>query len=149
VITNQIIIDELSRLIAIEYSEYPVYINGLKDDVQVPSFFIEYIMDTAENVNINIINEKLYLNVTYLENKDEQGITDSTEKQEVLNNLKSIFRQGYIQVQDRAVSLTCKAKAIANNVGLELEFNYFEQRNDDVTNEELIQEVSINQDIRR
>ncbi len=148
-LTNQNIIDELSRLIAAKYPEYPVYMNGLKDDLQVPSFFIEYIMDTTENVNINITNEKLYLNVTYLGNKDEQGMTDSTEKQEVLNNLKSIFRQGYIQVQDRAVSLTCKAKAIANNVGLELEFNYFEQRNDDSANEELIQEISINQDIRR
>ena len=148
-ITNQSIIDELSRLIAIKYPDYPVYINGFKDDLRVPSFFIEYIMDTTENVNLNITNEKLYINITYSGNKNEQGMTDSIEKQEVLNSLKSILRQGYIQVQDRAISLICKAKAMGNNVGLELEFNYFEQKNNDVTNEKLIQEVSINQDIRR
>lgn len=142
-ISNQNIIDELSRLIATKYPSYTVYVNGIKDELPVPSFFIEYIMETSEAVNINMTNEKLVLIVTYLGNKDDKGITDLKEKQEVLNNLKSLFRQGYVRVPDRAVNLTYKAKAIGNNIGLELEFNYFEERNNNAADEKLMHEVSI------
>ncbi len=142
-ISNQNIIDELSRLIATKYPSYTVYVNGIKDELPVPSFFIEYIMETSEAVNINMTNEKLVLIVTYLGNKNDKGIIDLKEKQEVLNNLKSLFRQGYIRVLDRAVNLTYKAKAICNNIGLELEFNYFEERNNNAADEKLVQEVSI------
>lgn len=146
-ITNQKIIDEVNMLIVKKYPNNPVYIDKVPDGFVRPSFFIEFVIDNSETVNKNTTLETLFLNVIYFGTEDEYGITNTIEKQEVLKILKSIFRQGFIKVDERAISVKARSKVVDDEIALEITFEYYEQRADEVIDVELMQELEINQNV--
>jgi hypothetical protein len=146
-INNQMIIDEVNRLIVEKYPNTPVYIDKVPDGFARPSFFIEFVIDNSDTVNKNTTFENLFLNVIYFGTEDEYGITNSIEKQEVLNELKAIFRQGFVEVDERAISVKVRSKVVDDEVALEMTFEYYEQRTDVLIDVELMQELEINQNV--
>lgn len=134
--------DEINRLLVEKYPNFTVYINKIPQDFERPSFAIEFIRNSPEEVNKGIIKEIDYFTITYFAEVDDYYNTDKFNLQNVLVNIQKIFRKGYIKIEDRAIKVkTSNGGSNDDEIYLDLQFEYYESREEICEEEEKIKEI--------
>ena len=134
--------DEINRLLVEKYPNFTVYINKIPQDFERPSFAIEFIRNSPEEVNKGIIKEIDYFTITYFAELDDYYNTDKFNLQNVLLNIQRIFRSGYIKIEDRAIKVkTSSGGSNDDEIYLDLQFEYYESREEICEEEEKIKEI--------
>ena len=134
--------DEINRLLVEKYPNFTVYINKIPQDFERPSFAIEFIRNSPEEVNKGIIKEIDYFTITYFAEVDDYYNTDKFNLQNVLVNIQKIFRKGYIKIEDRAIKVkTSSGGSNDDEIYLDLQFEYYESREEICEEEEKIKEI--------
>ena len=134
--------DEINRLLVEKYPNFTVYINKIPQDFERPSFAIEFIRNSPEEVNKGIIKEIDYFTITYFAEVDDYYNTDKFNLQNVLVNIQKIFRKGYIKIEDRAIKVkTSNGGSNDDEIYLDLQFEYYEDREEVKEQEEEIKEI--------
>lgn len=140
--------DEVNRLLVERYPDFAVYINKVPKGFERPSFLIEFISNAPVEANNDIIKEISYFTVTYFGEVNDYYNTDKLVIQDVLVNTLKIFRKGYIEVEDRAIKV--KASNGGSNddeVYIDLQFEYFEDRLEEYEEYDLMQEIIIDKEV--
>ena len=134
--------DEINRLLVEKYPNFTVYINKIPQDFERPSFAIEFIRNSPEEVNKGIIKEIDYFTITYFAEVDDYYNTDKFNLQNVLVNIQKIFRKGYIKIEDRAIKVkTSNGGSNDDEIYLDLQFEHYESREEICEEEEKIKEI--------
>lgn len=141
--------DEVNRLLVKKYPDFTCYVNKVPQNFERPSFLIEYITNTQYTVNKSTILENIYFTITYFSETDEYFNTDKFNLQVVLTNVLKIFRIGYMKVENRAINVKASSGGSNDNeVYIELHFEYYEDRLEDVEEEEYIGSIETNLNLR-
>lgn len=126
---------EINKLLVKQYPEFTVYINKTPDEFERPSFLIEYINNSSEQVSCNTISESVYYTVTYYGPVDDFYNTDRLDLQSVLVNILKLFRKGFLAVEDRAINVKASSGGMNDNeIYMDLQFEYYEDRLEDEEN---------------
>ena len=134
--------DEINKLLVKKYPNFTVYINKIPQDFERPSFAIEFIRNSLEEVNKGIIRETDYFTITYFAELDDYYNTDKFNLQNVLLNIQRVFRSGYIKIEDRAIKVkTSNGGSNDDEIYLDLQFEYYEDREEVKEQEEEIKEI--------
>lgn len=134
--------DEINRLLVEKYPDYTVYIDLCPKHFDRPSFLIELVTVTQRPVNSKTIQEAAYFTITGFDTIDDYSHSETTGLLTIQQGVLGIFRDGFIRVDDRAIEV--KASSGGRNfdqVYIDLQFEYFDDRSDVVDTTPLIQEV--------
>ena len=136
--------DEINILLVDNYPDFTVYINKIPQNFERPSFLIEFIRSTPEEVSKGVIKEIDYFTITYFAEVDDYYNTDKFDLQNVLLNIQKIFRKGYIEIEDRAIKVkTSNGGSNDDEIYLDLQFEYYEDREEGQEQEEEIKEIIV------
>lgn len=137
--------DAINRLLVKIYPDFAVYIDDVPQGFERPSFLIEYISSSTDIVNKNIVFEKVYYTVTYFGPVDDYYNQDTLDLQKVLINILKPFRQGYIQVEDRAIAVKASnGGKNKNEIYMDIQVEYFEDRLEVGPSYPLMEDININ-----
>lgn len=144
-ITVEKIIDEVSRLILLEYN-YTIYFENIPELISTDSFGINLINYKVTNVNKNTNLENVELLVRYFTQVDSNDPNPSDkEKYKIIDKFKSIFGKGSILIEDRAVKVSVEYKEAVNMIGICLNFEYYENAYVSTETNETIEEFNLKQ----
>lgn len=136
--------DEINILLVNKYPDFTVYINKIPQNFERTSFLIEFIRSTPEEVSKGVIKEIDYFTITYFAEVDDYYNTDKFDLQNVLLNIQKIFRKGYIEIEDRAIKVkTSNGGSNDDEIYLDLQFEYYENREEGQEQEEEIKEIIV------
>lgn len=136
--------DEINILLVNKYPDFTVYINKIPQNFERTSFLIEFIRSTPEEVSKGVIKEIDYFTITYFAEVDDYYNTDKFDLQNVLLNIQKIFRKGYIEIEDRAIKVkTSNGGSNDDEIYLDLQFEYYENREEVQEQEEEIKEIIV------
>jgi hypothetical protein len=142
-ITISKIIDRVNELILQKYPSHTFYIEDIPEGFERPSFFIEQVVGGTSDVNKTIVGEDVSIQIVYFAPVDDYYLTDAPTRLQVSENIKDIFRKGYIAVEDRAIKVTELTGGSRNNeVYLSVSFGYQETRPADPENYDLMGEIN-------
>ncbi|MBS6501883.1 MAG: hypothetical protein KH415_09660 [Clostridium sp.] len=142
--------DEINKLLVKKYPSLTVYINKVPKDFERPSFLIEYITSSQDQVNKNTLKEQLFYTITYFSTVDEYYNTDKLELHSVLVEVLKVFRVGYINIEDRAITIKASSGGSnENEIYIDLQLEYFENRIEEIEGIEEVGEIENNINLRR
>lgn len=142
-ITVEKIIDEVNRLILLDYN-YPIHFENIPEVISTNSFGINLISYKVTNINKNSNLENVEILVTYLTQVDSNSPNVSgKDKYKVIDKLKSIFEKGNITVEDRAIKVSVEYKEAINKLGICLNFEYYENAYVSAETNETIEEINL------
>lgn len=112
-------------------------------DFERPSFLIEHIRSTREDVSRSTIQKTAYFTITAFETVDKYNRADVLKLIDIQDNILDRFGLGYVTVDDRAIKVKSSAGGTDTDaVYIDLQFEYFDDRYKQKTEtEELIQSV--------
>jgi hypothetical protein len=143
-ITPNQIVDEINRLLVVAYPEPTVYINRCPKKFDRPSFLIETVKAGDNPASRKMVKCEAYFTVTCFVKVDEFGNGADGVLTAIQTEVMGIFRKGYIKVGDRAIKV--KASSGGSDFDrsyVDLQFEYFDNRSDDVDNTPLIGDVDL------
>lgn len=144
-ITVEKIIDEVNRLILLDYN-YPIYFENIPEVINANSFGINLLNYKVTSINKNTNLENVELLITYLAQSDSSNPNNvGKEKYKIVDKLKTIFGKGNITIEDRTVKVSVEYKEVINKLGICLNFEYFEDAFISAETVETIGELSIKQ----
>lgn len=141
-ITSTDIMTGIAMVLANAVPENRVYLQKCPEGFERPSFLIEYVKTVCRDVNRKTVGKTISFKLTCFAPEDESDQENSrlTEMQE-----KAIqaFADGYIPVIDRAVKVqNCTGSLDVDKAYIDLQFDFFDDRNDEVDNTPLITSVT-------
>ena len=144
-ITVEKIIDEVSRLILLDYN-YTIYFENIPELISTDSFGINLINYKVTNINKNTNLENVELLVRYFTQVDSNDPNPSgKEKYKIIDKFKSIFGKGSILIEDRAVKVSVEYKEAISMIGICLNFEYYENAYVSTETSETIEEFNLKQ----
>lgn len=123
--------DEITRLLA-GLKPKEIYINLCPEDFKRPSFWLETVRVETADVNFSTVKVNAYFMITCYVELNVRGNVDTKDLTKAQENVTGLFRNGYIKVADRA--LTVKANTAGYDIGksyVDLQFEYFDDRSDE------------------
>ncbi len=144
-ITSNQIVDEINRLLVLKYPVPTVYVNRCPKDFDRPSFLIETVKEGDTSASRKMVKCEAYFTITCFVKVDKFGNGDDGALTEIQTGVMLIFRAGYIRVGDRAINVKASSGGVDfDRSYVDLQFEYFDNRSDDVDNTPLIGDVDFN-----
>ncbi|MBW9158875.1 phage tail terminator family protein [Clostridium tagluense] len=138
------IINSISTLIA-KKSEATIYIQNIGEGFDRPSFFISNINNGTDDLNRAVINNNIFIQIVYFAPWDNYENVDAENQYNTYDILMSIFKKGYFKVGDRAVKIAqLTGGPRGAEIYLTLNLNITEQKQDDVIESPMANEVLLN-----
>lgn len=129
--------DKINELLVKLYPDFTVYINQVPQNFERPSFCIDFVSNTVDDNNKELVKEIDYFTITYFAEVNEYYNTDKFNLQNVLLGVLNIFRNGFIEVDDRAVKVKASKGGFNDNeVYIDLQFEYYDNRVEKTEEEE-------------
>lgn len=142
--------DEINKLLVKRYPTLTVYIDKVPKDFERPSFLIEYVTSNQNSINKDTLKEQVFYTITYFSEVDEYYNTDKIDMHSVLVEVLKIFRVGYIKVENRVITIDASGGGSnENEIYIDLQLEYFEDRLEDVEEHEKIGEIENILNLRR
>jgi molybdopterin/thiamine biosynthesis adenylyltransferase len=112
------------------YPTHPAYIQRLPEGFQRPSFLIEFISGSAEELTRDTIRQDVVFEIKYYGTLDANGVVDRVKQMEEVSNLQKWFFIGYLDVDtDRKAKIAkISVKPFNEEVSISLEMNLIENR---------------------
>lgn len=140
--------DEITRLLAGIKPE-AIYINLCPKDFKRPSYWLETVRVETADVNFSTVKVNAYFMITCFVKLDVRGNVDTKDLTKVQEDVTGLFRDGYIKVADRA--LTVKASTAGYDTDrsyIDLQFEYFDDRSDDTDDTPTADNVETNMTVK-
>lgn len=141
------IYDSINRALALQYKEpkIVIYTQYIPKDFNRPSFLIEHIRTTPIDINRNTVQKTSYFTITAFLPVDKynrsKGVDLIDRQDEILNT----FSMGYITVGNRNIKLKSSSGGTdLDAVYIDLQFEYFDNRTEEVEELPTIQTVITN-----
>ena len=145
-ITTQKIIDFVNVLLYEKHPECTVYIQTLPKDYRKPAICIEVTSQGSEDNNISLIDEEVTLQIIYSMTPDNKHISTKTSLIAVSDSIKSVFKFGYITVENRTLRISSLTGGPGDNdIYISVTFNYIQERPVIEASYVVASEVKINQ----
>lgn len=144
---TQSIIYALNTKLLKLYPTCVFYINKVEKGFRRPSFFIEYITETAVQQSVNVFENTIAINVMYFGNVDKYGNPFFNEQQEVIASIKKLLSKGHLEVEDRFIELSYNVGFNDNEVLLNIVFKYTDEISREIEKSEIVQGIEINYQI--
>lgn len=142
--------DEINKLLVKIYPTLTVYIDKVPKDFERPSFLIEYVTSNQDSISKDTLKEQIFYTITYFSQVDEYYNTDKMDLHSVLVEVLKIFRVGYIEVENRAITINASSGGSnENEIYIDLQLEYFEDRLEEVEEHEKIGEIENILNLRR
>lgn len=113
------------------YPESTVYVQACPKDFARPSFWLEYVRISQNDVSKNSIEKTVYFSITCFAPVDKHFRSDPDELSTIHDNILSLFDKGYMNVSDRAIKLKSSTGGMdIDRAYIDLQFEYFDTRSD-------------------
>jgi len=126
------IITAISTLIA-QNNDLTVYIQNVGKDFERPSFLISHINSATNDLNMNVIDNNIFIQIVYYAPWDEYQNVDAVNQYNMHDTLKGILKKGFFKMGDRAVKIMQLTGGPRDaEIYLTLNLTITEQKQDDV-----------------
>lgn len=141
-ITIMKIINAVNKMLYQAYPDSDFHIQEIPEGFKRPSFFIDLISDSSKDNNILLTDDKVNIQVVYFAPENEHKIRLKENQLEVYSNIKSLFKKGFVQVEDRAVKIeNLEGAPRDNEVYLTIDFSFTEEKPQESQEYDLIGEI--------
>lgn len=112
------------------YPTYPVYIQRLPEGFQRPSFLIEFVSGSTEELTKDTIRQDVVFEIKYYGQLDGNGLVDRVKQMEEISNVQQQFFIGYLAVdtERRAKIAKINLKPFHEEVAISLEMSLTDNR---------------------
>lgn len=112
------------------YPTQPVYIQRLPEGFQRPSFLIEFVSGSTEELTKDTIRQDVIFEIKYYGALDTNGVVDRVKQMEEVAKLQQLFFTGYLDVDtDRKAKIAkINVKPFNEEISISLEMNLTENR---------------------
>lgn len=112
---------------------YAVYVQRQPKDFVRPSFLIEHIRTSQKDVNRSTTAKTAYFTITCFTPLNKHFDVNMEELLELQETVMQLFAVGFLRVNDRAIKVQSSSGGIDDDRAyVDLQFEYFDDRNDDV-----------------
>jgi hypothetical protein len=142
ILPNQIA-DAIEEMLLDKYPKSAIYKNSCPEGFIRPSFCIKTVRAIEWPANRNTVRVRARFCVTAFTVVDGSGKADATNLADIQGNLMSIFRQGYVAVGYRKITVAVKNHGLdSDNCSIDLRFDYFEDRTNETDYRPFMTEVN-------
>lgn len=128
-----------------EFSNYPVYVNGTPKDFIRPSFLLQHVRTDIDDVSRTVVEKSVYFTITCFTPTNKHHQSDADEISKLQDAVLQLFLTGYIPVGDRAIKVKGSTGGTdVDRAYIDLQFEYFDTRNDEVDTTPLMGTVTTN-----
>lgn len=132
----------VNSLLAKAFKTYPVYVKICPKDFKRPSFYIEFVRVSSQDMCRTTVEKTAYLTITGFTILDESGNADNEELADLQDSVMQLFSQGFVLVNDRAIKVKASTGGKDNGRAfVDLQFEYFDNRTDEKDDTPLISSV--------
>ncbi len=144
-IVSEQIVDAIKGKLSQKYPDIAVYVNNCPENFTRPGFCIKESRTFEWPAGKNTVRIRARFTITPLPLLDAAGDADRMNLAELQSKVMSIFRTGYVQVGNRKITVAIKNQGInSRGSAVELKFDYFDDRTDEVDDTPFITDVNFN-----
>ncbi len=141
---NEILL-AINLLLVAAYPEYTVYIQECPKNFDRPSFKIENVRISQIDVCRSTVEKTVYYTITCFATTDDYYRTNPEELTDLQDTILQKFLPGYVTVGDRAIKVKGSTGGTdTDRAYIDLQFEYFDNRTDEVDQTPLITSVTTN-----
>lgn len=121
--------DAINRLLVDKLGAKNVYINRCPKNFKRPSFWLETVCFNSEPSSYSTVKVEAHFSITCFISTDAYGNSDSTELTDMQESVMSLFRAGYMKVDDRALTVKANAAGYDNDRSyVDVQFEFYDER---------------------
>jgi len=113
------------------YPDYMVYTKYNPKDFKRPSFLLEFIRRTQNDICLTSVEKTVYFTITCFTKVDKYNISDPEELADLQEGVIQLFDNGYVIVGERAIKVKSSAGGMDDDCAyVDLQFEFVDNRVD-------------------
>ena len=125
-----------------------VYPQRCPKDFKRPSFLLEYVKTSRRDKNRTTVEKTIYFRITCFIKTDDYNRSDTDLLADIQENIVQLFSGGYVTVGDRSIKVMSSTGGFdADRAYVDLQFEFFDNRTNEVNTTPLMGMVKTNTSI--